>query len=315
MKRILLYCTLSVMLFACHKDNKQTNPPPKTDGKTYTIQFNVSAGGTSTLNSIKQTNSIKQPDIITPVSQFANTLEYWVYNSDGKLITRIFQTSATSNFGEITDTFSAGTYSIVIIAQNDPSDSPKQIGAPANYSTGTIQTNGKDTFFKTFSLTVSDSTVNQDITLARIVGQLQVIITDAIPANTLAIGSSVISDRYISISTGLPTATTYPINVGIVVPPFTIGQTNYTMTGYVANTVAPFTVYISALNTSGVVFASDSVKNITCQANTRTTLSGNLFSTAYPNVGFTVSFNDTWDGDPVTIPFNSRNPAPTTRRN
>jgi len=309
MKKYLFFIMLSCIYFSCSKDNKSTPPPTKTttSGKTYTVNFNISAVGASTLNTngIKQTNSIKQTDSIIPVSEFTNTLEYWVYNSSGALITKIFQSPGTSNYGQISDTFSAGTYNVVIIAQNNLSGQQTipQLPAPATYSTGTFKTSGEDTFFKTFSLTVTDTTVTQNVTLNRIVGQLQVVVTDSIPANTVSVFSS-LNDNTVSISTGLPTTTTYPIDLDIF-PGIVIGETNYTMTGYVANTTSPFTVYITAENGSGVTFVNDTVPNITCQANTRTILSGNLFASAYPGVGFTVTFNNTWD-DTTFIAFSKK---------
>lgn len=300
MKKSLLYCLLPLFFFACKKSEKPVTPPSVKNNKTYTAHFNVSA---STSNTVKansmQPNSTPES---SPVSSVANMLYYYVYDSTGVLVAQLVQDSTATNFGQITDTFSPGTYNIVLVAYKVTEQSNfKAPTAPLTYSTADFKTQGCDTFFKTFSLTVTDSAVIQNIDLNRVVGQLQVEITDAIPAGTTLIQIQVVSDLAVAFSTGVPGTDSSTLYVNVPVPASAIGKTNFTITTYVANTNGAFTVNLSASNSTGV-FTTATANNITCLVNTRTLLSGDLFSDLN-NDSFTVSFDKGWDNNPVTIHF------------
>jgi len=310
MKKSILYIISVCFFFSCGKDSKHTStaatPPP--GGKTYSISFNVNTSNTAT-NTITnatgvRTNSIHAAALI-PVSGFANQLQYWVYNSAGNLITQLYQTQATVNFGKITDTFTAGTYNIVIVAQNYRGTPLIPISAPSNFP-GAINLNGNDTFFKTYPLTVSDTTSNQNITLNRIDGELQIKVTDSIPVSAKTLGIIVTWDREITTSTGLPDIQS-TLNYQVPLPDSVKGKTNFTLTTYIANTTEPITVNIYGADASGVKFATATVDSVRCLVNTRTILAGNLFSIR--NTDFNVTFNNTWSATPIIISFSNR-PSP-----
>lgn len=296
MKKIF-YLALLLSFFACHKDNKPS--PSKTDKKTYTVSFNVSMAGMIKSNSIGAGNNA-----VIPVSDFANSLQYWVYNSSGQLVTQLLQTKSTTNFGHITDSFSAGTYNVVIVAQNHTDTTFIPLFPSSAYSNEEIVTGGNDTFVKNYSLTVSDTTAEQNITLDRIDGELQVEINDAIAATTAQIEVDVLYDKGFSIAADTPTVT-HPIMKIISIPSSEIGKSNFIITTYITNTTSPFTVNIYAINSSGTKFEAATATNVTCQKNVRTLVSGNLFTTI-PTNGFAVTFDDNWDGNPTIIPFNSK---------
>lgn len=173
---------------------------------------------------------------------------------------------------------------------------------PTTYSAGSISINGFDTFFKTYLLTVADTTADQNVTLDRIDGQLQVKITDTVPAQAKKIEVDVVSERQISTSTGLPNSTASTFTYTVSLPDSVVGKPNFTLTTYIANTVAPFTVNIYGINSAGEKYVNASVTNVTCQANVRTLLSGPLFI-AGVQYGFTVTFNNAWDNSPILIPL------------
>jgi hypothetical protein len=309
MKKVLLFIFCGCFMFSCSKEKKSPGPPVKPPGdKTYAVTFKINTTGASGL----KTNSVHAETSVTPVSGSANQLQYWVYDSSGKLITQLYQTKTTTNFGQITDTFSAGTYSIVIVAQNNLSAIILPLTVPTTYSTGAISINGNDTFFKTYSLTVTDTTSAQDVTLDRIDGQLQVKITDAIPTAAQTLGVTIVSERGIAISTGLPNATASTFTYQVSLPDSVKGKTNFTLTTYIANTVAPFTANIFATNSAGTKYVTATVDSVTCQVNERTLLSGALFNTSASNA-FNVTFNNAWDGSPTIITFSK--PSPTKHGN
>lgn len=293
---------LPLLLFACSKGNRSTNPPPKTDHKTYAAHFTISASSAGNI----QTNSLHSNDVTAgdPVANVANELFYYVFNSSGQLITQLVQDSTSTNFGQITDTFEPGTYNIVVVAYKVTAQS--QFVAPTtpvSYSTAAFNAQGCDAFFNSFSLTVTNSAVTQTVNLSRVVGQLQVKLTDTIPPGTTSIEVDVVSDLAIAFSTGLPNTTkasTYKLIA--VVPAAAIGKPNFTITTYVGNTTSAFTVNLTAKNSAGA-FANASATGITCQVNTRTLLSGQLFTAPVGSDTFTVTFDRSWDNNPTTIDF------------
>lgn len=302
MKKSLLYCLLPLLFFSCKKSEKTATPQPVNSDKTYTAHFDVS---TSTSNT-KSTNSLQTNSVPAdaPLSAVANKLFYYVYNSSGQLIAQLVQDSTATNFGQITDTFSPGSYNIVMVAYRVTPQTLFFFVAPSNtstYSTADFKAQGCDAFFKTFSLTVTNSAVTQSVELSRVVGQLQIEITDAIPAGTTSLQIQVVSDLGIGFSTGLPGTDASTLYVNVPIPASAIGKTNFIITTYVGNTSGAFTVNLSASNSAGV-FATAMANNITCPVNTRTLLSGDLFS-QLNNDSFTVSFDKGWDNNPITIPF------------
>lgn len=302
------------MLFACHKDNKPTPPPPNKGNKTYTVKFNVSATGSAKLN----TNSLHGNDAAAvPVSTFANILYYWVYDSTGKLVTTLQQDNTVSYFGQITDTFVAGTYNVVMVAQNlpqIPATKSNQLTAPATFSTGFIQLFGNDTFFDTFQLTVTNAAVTQDVTLNRVVGQLQIVITDSIPTIASYIYVNISPYQDLKIADGSPITESDNFLLAVPLPDSVKNKKNYTITTYVANMPAtPFIVALRSSNSANATIATATINNVITQVNTRTILSGDLFENGGTG-GFTVSFNDTWATDTTVVTFSKR-PTPIIKLN
>src|SRR6185312_12526252 len=92
------------------------------------------------------------------------------------------QDSSMAGFGTITDSLLAGTYEITLVAGKK---GLQYIGG-ANISNAGFtygSTKWLDTFWDDFTITVGSSGISQDVTLKRVVGKLELNITDAIPAN------------------------------------------------------------------------------------------------------------------------------------
>lgn len=295
MKKFLLCALFFSCILSCKKDHKNVAlPSANSNKKTYKVHFNILADQSKTSNSVKKSTNSLATSAITNIGGITNTLLYFVYNSQGNLITQLRQDSSTTNYGQISDTFSTGTYTIAIIAGEN---------GPVNYSaTGKyFQTGGHDTFFKKFTITVTDDAITQDVNLERIVGQLQVKILDAIPANVTSLQFT-FNDTRFSIASSSPDANnTYPLIIGGILPDSVKGTTNYSLTSYVANTTASFPVVITAYDASNKVIGTAQVNDVSCLPNTRTVLSGNLFSGS--SEGFTVTFNEVWSPDTTIIHF------------
>jgi len=295
MKKALLYSLMVFfLLFSCSKSNNVTLTHLPPSSKKYAVTLNVS-GFTIIKNAgsvtKKQVDGLKTNALTdTSSNDTLNVLYYAVYDSTGILVNKITQKNTDANFGAIIDNLPAGTYSVALVAGK----------TGLSYGTGTSINAANfyysdnyvwhDTFFKTFSLTVSGGNVDQNVTLERFVGQLEVNINDAIPSNvaTIVVNEAGEWDEYRLIGPQGPNG----ISITTTIPTSAIGTTNFQIYSIVANTATAMNVVISCYDASNNLIGSTTVPGVTFIANTRTILSGDLFG---GNTTFQISLNDTWN--------------------
>jgi len=317
MKKFLIF-SMAVVLFAtsCSKDKSSQNKPPVNSGKKYAVTFNVS-GFTQTLN----TNAInkKTLDDVAPgsVASGANVLYYYVQNSAGVFVSQIKETptSAGANFGTITDQLPAGTYTVAFLAGQTGlktlyliPDYPTSIGFHGFYFTYNIAPGQfapwQDTFFKKFTLTVTDQPVTQAVSLDRVVGEIQLDIKDAIPDNLKTIKFTFnyeYSGYRMDVDTAFNTfQTPRSYLVTSTIPDSVIGKTDYKINTIIGNTSTPIDVTITCLDAANNTLSVTTVPSVRCQKNLRTVLSGSLFSDAS---AFKTYVDTAWASTPVKISF------------
>ncbi|WP_299581625.1 hypothetical protein [Mucilaginibacter sp.] len=313
MKKAMLYTLVATLfVFSCKKDHSKDSNGTNPAGKIYKVELNVSGFTQTITNSTSKKVQGKglKTDAVTGISGYLDQLYYYVFHSDGtfKLVHTLVQDSTSSNFGNISDSLSAGAYTIIIAAGKPGLTSSLSVRSPGtSYLTGTnyIFYKGgpfaqwKDTFYGQINITVTGD-VNQDINLNRIVGQLEVDITDAIPATANSISITVdLDDLNFLLNSQTPTQAAKPTYT-TTIPASAKGKTNYTFRNLIGNTATPFNVTIVCYDAAKKVLGTALVTNVTCQKNKRTILTGSLFGT---NNNFTVSLNDTWNATPINIPF------------
>ena len=167
------------------------------------------------------------------------------------------------------------------------------------YDAGVLSvTSLRPTFGKTLALNVSASTPAQDLTLDRLTGLVGVTIKDAFPATANEI-EFVINPRYSSLDIATLCGTNAEEYKTKVSCASRVGQTNV---AYTFNILAPtrteeFTadVTINIYNSASAVIYSVTIDDVRMAANTKTIISGNLFTS--PSASVTV--NTTWNTDIV----------------
>ncbi|MGF7039507.1 hypothetical protein [Mucilaginibacter lappiensis] len=305
---LLLVCFFA---FSCKKDHRSGTDP---DIKTYDIKFNLSDSTQLITNATGhkiKVNGVKTNATPIPITNdYFKSIRYVVYGAAGNVFRALNIDSTASNFGTISDKLPAGTYTIGIGAGKAGLKSI--LGYPAvgsdyqyyyadnNNSNAAVFPWG-DTFVGKFKITVQGD-INQTVTLSRIVGQLEVNIEDAIPANVKTIVVTVNKDYYYYAFgaeqpnySGLSTLTT-------VVPDAVKGTTNFKVDNIICNTITPFSVTITAYDANHKsVGAGVTVTNVICEKNRRTILSGKLFN-GLVNNNFSIGIND-WDPDPINVEY------------
>jgi hypothetical protein len=311
MKRIL-FCiiSLSVMLCSCHKDrNANVGPANKA---TYNVKFNV---GFTESTAPFITNNLKLRLASTGTDTLAshiNIVYYMLYDSTGTAIRRITQTSSDTSFGTISDKIAAGTYTVAIIAGDGTLaevnlETDGTILPMHDYfgyvTTGTTNfAPWKDTFLKKFNITVNGTTSNYNVSLDRIVAQLQVNVQDSIPSGAANLSVKVKQDfSNFYIQGNVPTS---PVSPTFKLTNLVPGATNTLITADVINTTTPFSVEITCTNAAGTVtYADKTVTNVTCVQNQVTLLTGTLFGGTVTGNSFKVTYNPAWNTTPLNIGF------------
>ena len=197
----------------------------------------------------------------------------------------VHQTSDQEDFGTVTVLLTTGSHTLHFIATRS------SVLAIEN---GVLTcTSLKNTFGKTVNLNVSGSGDN-NVTLDRLTGKLVITINDAIPTGAGQLRIQ-IGDRY----TSLDVASLYGVNetafdqkVNIASK---VGQTGYQITLFMLAPDADgyeTTFTITATNTSSQVIGQATC-TITIAPNTKTLLSGNLFT----GTRSFISLNSAWNAD------------------
>lgn len=313
MKKLLLaVCALSLTLFACKKDTAPTNPNPPGDGKKVALNIRTKdflqrleplPGANNRIAGT--TEALRDSALAAKVSH----LYYLLYNAQGNFLHQMHQDANVSeDFGSFYDSAAAGNYTIVLIASQSPlyTHASNQL-AGSGFSVpmvapGEIE-NMPDIFYAKENISVSNGTDTMELnmTLSRIVGNLQVNILDMPPPGS--------GDTNVSIKI-TPEAITFlfDYNAVYIGPADTIiGKINRislsTFSSYVLNTVTPFTVTINYVDPVTGQPQTKVINNVSCYKNRRTILSGYLYGGSDVNNGVKVILLDSWSGDDNQVAF------------
>lgn len=196
------------------------------------------------------------------------------------------QTNDDPSFGTVTLNLSHGNHNLSFVCTRSTG---------LSYNAGVLSaTSLRPTFGKTLALNVSASTPAQDLTLERLTGLVGVTIKDAFPATANEI-EFVINPRYTSLDVATLCGVSGSEFRQKVSCTSKIGQTNV---AYSFNILAPsrteeFTadVTINIYNSASAVIYSVTIDDVRMAANTKTLISGNLFTS--PSASVTV--NTTWN--------------------
>ncbi|MCQ6957587.1 hypothetical protein [Mucilaginibacter aquariorum] len=333
-----LLCVCLFMLFSCKKERQNAGNINNKAEKKYPVSFNVSGfKQTQTTISLKNgkhklmsTGKKLTATDSTSLNDAFVDYAYVVYDASGKEVSRIFKqgfgdqenknyeyryiyTPAPSvkrlytgpnSFGTIQDSLAAGNYTVVVITGVDfnvnaigpfspDSIRFKPLSSAAAYSAPGFKI---DAFFKKIDITVGTGPLNQNITLDRVSGQLQIIIKDT-PPNGYTLQTDIKYDnRAFAFSTETPFCND-ELNYGL-------SLLNPVNTISIHNTTSPMTITMGAYDQSGNLLASKTINNVRVYKNTRTILSGNLFTPSGPGATqFTITANQAWDPDVTTVHF------------
>ncbi|MDT3404910.1 hypothetical protein [Mucilaginibacter terrae] len=311
------------MLIACKKDNNSIQTEIKEVDKV-PLSFAV-----TTFNQTQAPFSVKSPSqkntlASAPVSEVNFTkLMFVVFDSDGNQVSRLEQFKTDVNklyrikngkrvlmnssnaFGTLTDTLKAGKYTVLATGGGGLSSLNSSIGSTDQLTPKTL-TDAKfspllynytdDVFYYKGELNVVAGAPIQSITMDRIVGKVEIAFEYIIPANVRSITVEIMGEKQnFRVNTNVPEDDYKRSNV-FQLDESGLPKSNYKISMLVLNTVSPFNVTVTSF---GGVATSKTIQNVTVTKNTRTILSGKLFSD--PASSATVTVNNVWGADNPTI--------------
>ena len=277
MKKFLFISALiALVLVGC-----KSKDDPESATEKQTVTFN--------LNGWQQSTSSMGPRKVTILDDEGGTALTDLFIFDGSSQVA-HQTNDDANFGTVTLDLSHGNHNMSFIMTRSTG---------ITYEDG-VMTFGsvRSTFGKLLALNVTASTGAQDLTLDRISGQLQLTINDAFPTAAAEI-EFVVDPRYSQLNvTNLQAVNGASWNQRVSCTTKQ-GQSgvNYTFNHIAPSLTDEYTadVTINIYNAGGSVIHSVTIDDVRFAANTRTLLSGNLFTAPSASI----SVDHSWNSDIV----------------
>ena len=272
MKKSLLFGAIIALFAACNG-----NDPKLTQAVTFTV-------GTFEQSTAPMSMPAKAP-IYDEAEGGTALTDIYVFDGGAQVL---HQTSDMEEFGTFTLNLTHGTHNLSFIATR----STDIAVADAAMTMGGV----KSTYGKLHTLQVTNNTPSQDLTLDRVNGQLVITILDAFPAAADEI-EFIIDPRYNT----LDVTTLCAINGESVTQRVSCAsKAGKTEQKFTFATLAPSlseeytaSVTINVYNSSDAVIYTVTVPAVRLAANTKTLLSGKLFTAP----GANVSVDNTWRED------------------
>ena len=279
MKKLFLCAAIAVSLLAC----KSKDEPENLQKQQVTFKVTAFEQSTEPMGSPRKA---PQATILDDEGGTALT-DLYVFDGTTQLA---HQTNDDQNFGTVTLDLTHGNHNLSFICTR---------------STGITVENGvmafgsiRPTFGKQLALNVTGSTGAQNLQLDRITGQLFIIINDAFPATANQI-EFILANKYSSINVASLLGVNGEEWSQKVSCTGKVGQSGVQ---YNFNTICPslteeYTsdLTINIYNSLNAVIFSVTIEDVRFAANTKTLLSGNLFTTPSASV----SVNHTWNSNIV----------------
>ncbi|MCQ6957585.1 hypothetical protein [Mucilaginibacter aquariorum] len=233
--------------------------------------------------------------------------------------------ATTDPYNVITDSLAAGTYTIVITGSDDELSANNHNSQWADFENivyyplvqaKVYQSQALDVrpvsqviYFGKTTITVGSGDSAHGITINRVVGQVEVNIEDAIPANVSSISIAAIGNHsaflFNSETSAEPGYIEDEVTYNFITRQVTaadIGTTNFKVAGYIMNITTPISIVVKAFDSQQNLITFKRIDNVQFSKNKRTILSGHLFTPNTSPQQFNIYLNQAWNAD-VNIDF------------
>ena len=333
MKTTLLAIIILFSITSCKKITEQEQATVKAEGTPVT--FAVS--GFSQSNSPFSTSGTGTNKVTNGTATQAGVtkIHYVVFNQAGNEVSRLEQNVAFPNslfrvdyrtkyklndntpFGSLKDTLKQGTYTFYVAGTTEETANLNReqnwggqdfyypaILSESRIYPSTAQNRG-DLFLYKGELVVGPASMNQTVTLNRMMGKLEMVIEDALPKGLYSFEIEFKTENeYLITSTLKPGGSLYDgvyrFHSGNY--PSESNDGKYTRSWTFLNTATPMSMTIKMFNASKLV-ATKTIENIKLTANQKTTVTGKLLEAGPTNGAFNLTFNQNWGSTGNVIKF------------
>jgi hypothetical protein len=305
-KTLFLSAVAAMFLFSCKKEHSASTVP---SAKRYKVNFSVTNFvQQQSVFALRQHTNNLSTDTLSNLSSYLDVLYYYVFDAGGNLVSKVMQDSTMSNMGTITDSLAAGTYGVYIFAgKKGLAVGGANIIGNAWFGYGGF--NWQDTFYDKFTLTVSNKDISQAVTIKRIVGKVELRLLDTIPLAANSISMAIFPEfSELNIVDFEPTSGVSPdtTRAYAIVPSSEKGKTGFTLDKIMGNTEIISTVIITGKDASGKVIAKAIVNNVSINTNTKSVITGKLFTNVPAAQAFQVTADTAWNSSNLQFGFSLR---------
>lgn len=311
MKKNYLYLALGLLAASCTKSEDTPQLKKQETAKKYAVTFNTSGFS----QEVTDLSKSKGNSISAALKDHTNEFFYLVYDATGKEVSRqnqSYENKNNPNYGIVKDSLPAGTYTVVMVASKQYFTINRYNDEILKYfplneaffhydhrNAEYIRPKGDDTFYKKFSLTVSNAPITQKIILDRIVGKLEIKITDySIDPNYSYYVYVPDETPGFYLNSGLPYR---KVEDGDSASPAAIPGEG--LTYYILNTSTPMNVVIIyRKNGEYATVIKKVIKNVQVYKNKKTILTGKMHD-GVTQAGFNVVVDDEFGSETINVEF------------
>lgn len=290
MKKLVLISALFFALLSCKDSSKDEV------SDVYPVVFKIGNVYTD-LSETKVATTFASAD--STLNKYG-VLHYFVFDAAGKFVHQLKQVKGDSSFGFISDQLKIGQYTIVIISCTD------EINVGANLVTlaatkvkSTVKSG--DIFYKKFALTVTAEGVSKSVTLDRIVGSVEMRITDRIADNISRIELKIDKETpYFNLSTDA-VETGNVEERSAVAEVSDLNRNSFSLGLLILNDQIPLTATVNLFDSSNVLVKSKRIPGLQNVRRKKLVLVGKVSD--FMSAGFEVGYDETWSPDSTEVNF------------
>jgi hypothetical protein len=290
MKKQILIALLPLLLASCRK------PSEDMVAQTYPLVI-------STKNIHSELPVTKSASVFNSVDSLLNNLgvlNYLVFDATGKFVHKKKQVKGDESFGEITDELKVGQYTVILLSSTGDLTIGSALTTLSSTKIMSTATSG-DIFYKKLSVNITPQGVTESVLLDRMVGCVQVRVTDRVADNISRIELLIENETpFLNINTGdVETVTKEARSVSANVN--ASNRTSFSLSLLIMNNQAPIIASLKFFDASNNMITTKKLPAITNARGQKVSAEGKL--SEFMSVGFTIGYNNTWPSDSTIVYF------------
>lgn len=227
-------------------------------------------------------------------------LHYFVFDAEGKFIHRLKQVKGDSSFGEISDKLKIGQYTFVMVSCTNELNVGANLTSLAATKVKSLANSG-DIFYKKLTLNVTAAGISRDVVLDRIVGCVEIRITDRVADNISRIELQIDNETpYFNLNTDLVDPTYSEVR-SVSDEVNDSNRSAFSLGLLLLNDQVPISATIKLFDANSVLIKSKKFTGIQNIRRKKVSVTGKMSD--FMSVGFKIGYDEAWLSDSTVINF------------